>query len=349
MNKVERSRYWLFTINNPLEHGFSRDKIKEILEKGAELRYYCISDEVGKEGTPHTHFYVYWVNQVDFKTASNKFNGKAHIDYPEGSPEQNRDYVFKEGKWMNDPKGETNLRETHEEYGECPIHTPGKRNDLSGLYKLIKEGYSNYEIYEIDSYYMKYCDRIDRVRKTIQSETVKNRWREVDVEYIWGVTGMGKTRGIMEKYGYDKVYRVTDYLHPFDSYAGQDVVLFEEFRSSLRIDDMLKYLDGYPVELSCRYSNQQAMFTKVYFATNIDLRKQYPNIQTEEEQTWLAFLRRIKRVTVYENEHSKYTMATAEYLKNMFCFFENPFENDEHYKIEQGTLTWNKQASNNER
>lgn len=69
------------------------------------------------------------------------------------------------------------------------------------------------------------------------------------VEYVCGVTGAGKTRGVMEKYGYDKVFRVTDYLHPWDSYKGQDVVVFEEFKSSLRIQDMLNYLDGYPLEL----------------------------------------------------------------------------------------------------
>ncbi len=30
---------------------------------------------------------------------------------------------------------------------------------------------------------------------------------------------------------------------------GQDVIVFEEFRSSLKIQDMLNYLDGYPCEL----------------------------------------------------------------------------------------------------
>ncbi len=86
---VQRSRYWLVTINNPLNHGFDRKRIKTIIEDGASVRYYCISDEVGKEGTPHVHFYVYFENAVSFKTMQNKFlcfdsdgNKKtcAHID-----------------------------------------------------------------------------------------------------------------------------------------------------------------------------------------------------------------------------------------------------------------------------
>jgi len=107
-------------------------------------------------------------------------------------------------------------------------------------------------------------EKLEIVRQTIKDEQFRNTWRDLEVTYVWGDTGTGKTRGIMEKYGYDKVYRVTDYSHPFDGYMGQDVILFEEFRSSLHLGDMLKYLDGYPVVLPCRYANKQACFTKSF-------------------------------------------------------------------------------------
>ena len=106
----------------------------------------------------------------------------------------------------------------------------------------------------------------------------------------------------MEKYGYSKVYRVTNYQHPFDSYAGQRVILFDEFRSSLPISDMLKYLDGYPVMLPCRYADKVACFAEVYIVSNIPIEKQYPNVQFEEPETWQAFCRRFHEV--YEMEPS---------------------------------------------
>ena len=114
--------------------------------------------------------------------------------------------------------------------------------------------------------------------------------------YIWGETGAGKTRSIMEQHGYSKVYRVTDYAHPFDNYKGQDVILFEEFRSSLPLAAMLNYLDGYPVELPCRYANKVAIYTKVYLVSNIPLDEQYRNIQKDEPESWKAFNRRIHEV-----------------------------------------------------
>jgi len=135
-----------------------------------------------------------------------------------------------------------------------------------------------------------------------QIHIYKNTRRlDMMVTYVYGQTGTGKTRGIMDKYGDENVFRVTDYDHPFDSYGGQDVIAFEEFRSSLKIADMLKYLDIYPLELPARYSNKVACYTKVYIVSNLALKFQFENIQNEHKETWLAFLRRVHLVKEYKN------------------------------------------------
>ena len=107
----------------------------------------------------------------------------------------------------------------------------------------------------------------------------------------------------MEDYGYDKVFRVTNYEHPFDSYKSEDVIVFEEFRSSLKIEDMLNYLDGYPLRLPCRYADKVACYTKVYIITNIPLEEQYPSVQQNHPETWAAFLRRINYIQHMEAEN----------------------------------------------
>ncbi|MCL2861877.1 MAG: replication protein [Firmicutes bacterium] len=124
-----------------------------------------------------------------------------------------------------------------------------------------------------------------------------NTFRTLEVTYIFGQTAKGKTRYIMEKYGYKNVYRVTKYDHTaFDQYEGQDVIVFEEYRSSFKIEDMLNYLDGYPLMLPSRYNNKEACYTKVYITTNWTLEQQYKNVQSEHPTTWQAFLRRIHKV-----------------------------------------------------
>ena len=92
------------------------------------------------------------------------------------------------------------------------------------------------------------------------------------------------------------MFRVTDYRHPFDNYRGQKVILFEEFRSSLRVEQMLNYLDGYHCELPCRYANKVALWDSVFIATNIPLEEQYHSVQQNHPETWEALLRRIDHI-----------------------------------------------------
>lgn len=315
-NKNTRSRKWLVTINNPIEKGWTHETLKSVLQEFSTLVYWCMADE--KNETFHTHLYFVLKNQIRRSTLDNKLKG-GHFDKPNGTSQENRDYVFKEGKWLDTEKGTTNYRDSHEEWGEIPQERQGKRTDIAELYELIKDGLSNYEIMESNPKYMLHMDKVEKARQAVREEEYKDKWRNLEVTYIYGTTGSGKTRGVMEKYGYSNVYRVTDYDHPFDSYKGQDVVIFEEFRSSLAIDDMLKYLDGYPVELPARYMNRIACFTKVYIITNIDIRYQYPNMQKLQPETWNAFLRRIHTVKVY-NGH-----ATAEMPLQKYLDCENPF------------------------
>ena len=123
---------------------------------------------------------------------------------------------------------------------------------------------------------------------------------DLEVIYISGATGTGKTRYVMENSGYTNVYRVTDYIHPFDSYSTQSVICFDEFRSSINISKMLMYCDIYPVELQARYSNKIACYTTVYIVSNWSLEKQYIESQENDKETWLAFLRRITKVLIFE-------------------------------------------------
>lgn len=293
-----RSRKWQITINNPEEKGYTHQVIKEKLGEFKSMLYWCMADEVGENGTYHTHIYMALNGATRFSTIKKKFNG-GHFEMAKGTSQQNRDYVFKEGKWEKDKKFETHLAETREEYGEMPVERQGARNDLADLYDMIKGGLSNFDIMEISPDYMFNIDKIERVRQTVREEEYRNTFRELNVTYVFGKTGAGKTRDVMEKYGYSNVFRVTDYQHPFDSYRGQDVVIFEEFRSDLKINDMLNYLDGYPLELPCRYSNKIACFTKIYILSNWSLKQQYKNVQEDYPETWKAFLRRLNAVKIY--------------------------------------------------
>ena len=161
---------------------------------------------------------------------------------------------------------------------------------------MIRDARPTEEILNLYPTAYKNIEDIERTRSLYRDSDFMNKWRDLQVTYIFGKTGSGKTRSVMEKYGYSACYRVTDYKHPFDNYDGQDVLIFEEFRGSLKHGDMLVYLDGYPVLLPCRYFNRTACFTKVFIISNIPPDQQYPNI---DEESRAAFYRRIHKVIEY--------------------------------------------------
>lgn len=293
MPREASSRKYLLTINNPKEHGLGHALIRQNLEQLKGCLYWCLCDEIGEEGTPHTHVYAAFKNQVMFSTIKRHFYA-AHIDVVRGSHRENRDYVRKEGKWLDSKKAETNLPETFEESGELPEEPDRRVKQSEAIYNMIVNGSSDVEIMNAYPSAYNHLTNIQRARQAVLFEKYrKTRRTKLKVYYIWGKSGTGKTSGILDAHGDENVYRVTNYNHPFDGYAGEPVILFDEFRSSLPLAAMLDYLDIYPVSLPSRYADKVACYETAYIVSNYSLEKQYPEVQRDCPEDWTPFMRRI--------------------------------------------------------
>lgn len=293
MPRSKACRKYQLTFNNPQEHGFDHETIRNILQDISGIAYWCMCDEEGS--TYHTHVYVAFENAKEFSMMQRRFYG-AHIEAARGTHRENRDYIRKEGKWRDSEKSETNKPETFEESGELPEESSRSVKQTEKIMSMLTEGATDAEILRECPGAMLHLPRIEQARQTLLEEEQRTKFRELTVTYIWGASGVGKTRSVMEKHGYENIYRVTNYAHPFDGYKGQKVILFDEFRSSLPLTEMLCFLDGYPVPLPCRYADRVACYTEVYIISNIPLEKQYPNVQLEEPESFEALKRRITSV-----------------------------------------------------
>lgn len=299
-----QSFMYQLTINAPKEKGWTHEHILNVFRNNFKtLVYICMADEQGS--IYHTHIFVVFASRVRFSMVKRYFE-EAHIEKCKGSVSDNVNYVKKTGKWENDEtKQEKKVIGTFEEYGTQPPNSKGKRSDMSELYQMVMDNMTNAEILAQNQDYILQIDKIDKVRTTILTEKYKETVRlDLEVIYISGATGTGKTRGVLEKNGYSNVYRVTDYLHPFDGYTCQPVICFDEFRSSLKLKEMLLFCDIYPIELPSRYANKFACYNKIYIVSNWNLERQYFDLQREDKESWEAFLRRIHKVITYGKDGS---------------------------------------------
>lgn len=300
-----QSFMYQLTINAPLEKGYTHERITEIIRCNFKtVVYFCMADEQGS--LFHTHIFAVFASRVRFSMIKRYFP-EAHIEKCRGSVSDNVSYIKKSGKWeLDETKQEKKIAGTFEEFGTQPPDSKGKRSDMSELYQMVLDNMTNAEILAINQDYILQIDKLDKIRVTVLTERYKEIVRlDLEVTYISGATGTGKTRGVMENNGYANVYRVTDYLHPFDGYNCQPVICFDEFRSSLKLKEMLLYCDIYPIELPSRYANKFACYNKVFIVSNWSLEKQYSEIQREDEESWKAFLRRIHKVILYDSSGRK--------------------------------------------
>lgn len=298
---IQRNAFQL-TINNPLDHGYDHHMIKErFVVDFSTLKFFCMADEVSTTGTPHTHIYVCFNSRVRISKIKKSFE-TAHIEVAHGTVQSNIEYIRKTGKWEDSEKAGTRVEGSYEEWGAIPVQK-GNRAEMQELYELINDGYSNAEILALNNDYILNIDKLDKVRTMLLTEKYKGTRRlDLRVVYISGATGTGKTRGILDKHGDGNVYRITDYEHPFDGYTCQPVLMFDEYRSQLKLSNMLQYCDIYPIELPARYANKYACYDTAYIVSNWRLEEQYTTVQQDNPESWKAFLRRIHEVRTYDED-----------------------------------------------
>jgi len=342
MQKDTQSYRYHLVINEPLDKGLPHSEIiGRFVNNFKTIVYICMADEQGAKF--HTHVFAYFTSRVRFSTIKRHFP-ESNIEPAKGTVSQNINYIKKAGKWEDTEKSETSIEGSFEEWGTKPPESRGERNDMTQLYQMVADGMSNAEILAVNQDYILQIDKLDKLRTMLLTEHYKNTRRlDLKVIYISGDTGTNKTRSVLDEHGDADVYRVTDYQHPFDGYNCQPVVCFDEFRSSLRLKDMLNYCDIYPIELPARYSNKYACYKTVYIISNWELERQYAELQKDDERTWKAFLRRIceiryhdkncnvttyHSVKEYFNRNSSFHMPTGEESGNPFVEPELPEQLD---------------------
>lgn len=309
-----QSRKWLLTVNNPQEYDLDHNKIKDIVML-FNPNYFCMVDEVATTGTYHTHIFIYSSSPIRFITIKNRIP-VAHIDKANGSALENRDYLRKSGKWENSNKEKTNIKDTFEEYGTIPKPQDESAPGMAELITEIESGLSNFEIIKKNPKYGFKAKDIDSLRQTFLAEKYSNRNRDLTVTYIYGKTGTVKTSGIFQNHKASEICRVTNYRKNngvyFDHYNGHKVLVFEEFAAQIPIEEMLNYLDIYPLMLPARFNDKVACYDTVYITSNIPLEQQYKDVQTAKPETWKAFLRRITTV----KEYTSYGVYSEKLLNN---------------------------------
>ena len=266
------------TLNNPQD-----EELQAINDLDTRyVKYAIFGQEVGESGTPHVQAFIQFKNAKTL-TATKKFMGsnRWHLEATRGTPFENYEYCSKDGEFF--------------EYGERPLEL-GPLDMWEDIVAMIEGGFNNRQIIRKYPSQMRCMAAIERYRTEYEWNECQ-AWRDIEVNYVAGPTGCGKSRGVL--YNDDgsvdyNVYRATNGDNPFDKYDGQDHIVFEEFRNSHKCKEMLMWIEGHPLLLPARYADRMAKFTKVTILSNWRFEEQFRGVAEASPETYKAWKRRVQ-------------------------------------------------------
>lgn len=302
--KNTQSRNYCMCFHNIEKTGFDHNRIKGILLDIPSLSYFCIADEIGLETQRlHTHVYIHCKNPILFSTLRNKFaDADVKIETCTGTAEENRDYVFKCGKWEDDPKADTKIENSQEEWGTFPKSRQGRRSDWESVREMIKENKSDWEIIESFPHMIPHLKKIQEYRNLvlegfIDTQIEKNPPPENII--IFGAPELGKSTYAWNIVPRSQIYTVTNPINPFDGFVSgkHTTIIYDEFSDDFyNIRDINQWFDRFYQKFKCRYYDRWLTQNRNIIITNKNPEDFWKDIQRNEPLVWQAFCRRVHKV-----------------------------------------------------
>lgn len=221
-----------------------------------------------------------------------KKNGlsKAHIEPCKGDQKSNIDYCTKSNHYF--------------EFGTPK--SQGKRTDLETTAKKILNGATLEEIKEESP------EMIIKYHKGLQileNMSFKPEIKEKQIFVHWGVAGGGKSHKVFNDNDINQIYKVK-YGNSGTWFDGYDtkkhkVVLFDEFVGQVKLQNLLEYLDKYPVQVEYKGGTKYFQPDKIYICSNKHPKDWY-NWESMKPELKQALYRRIQgKLTHFEKKYNE--------------------------------------------
>ncbi len=258
------SRHWSITLNNWFE-----EDLKIITDKYKDQKCLTIGFEVGKCGTKHLQCALSTRNVTSFNAIRKKLKTtRWHIEMmsPKSSPRALHSYCMK-GESPKDDKVWKHDNPGHNWdgcfFGEFPAGQ-GCDPTIDDFADLIKAGEKTADevCMEITQHQvMQYSRSLQLVHRI----ALRKRYRTWMTKGYWyhGGAGVGKSHQAFETqfgpWDPERMYRCNnrDLKHGFwDGYAGQEIIIINEFRATMAFGDLMDLVDKWPMDVAIKGSEK---------------------------------------------------------------------------------------------
>lgn len=276
------ARCWEFTLNN-----YTEDEYKCLCNLSEAVKRIAIAKETGENGTPHLQGRIHFGTNKRL-SALKKINGRAHWERTRAIKDWT--YYFKEDAdvfHVDNSKGQ------------------GTRTDLQEVYKLARKGHLKTIAEEHTETFLKYHAALTRISSLRNADPTPRRFKP-KIYWLYGSTGVGKTRGIVERerdaYDDNEIWwSSNDCKSFFRGWANQRVAVFDDFRpDQMSFSMLLKITDRYQVAVPVLYGSKEWNCKRIYFTAPFHPRTMFENQSGQGECEQLV--RRIGQIIEVEKD-----------------------------------------------
>lgn len=268
------AKHFQLTINDISTY----DAVSRYLLDSKMINYYIACKETAPT-TGHEHIHIYCQFKQTKRLSIKKCKG-AHIELCRGTPQQNYDYIKKDGNIIF-------------EWGE--LRKTGGRTikDVKAMSREERE--------ELD---IQYYNIIKSINSEEDKEISIDDWhKDVKVIYITGPSGSGKTemsKRLIKSHTDEKI-NIVKHVNGFWEGVGKaKCCIYDEFRDShLKASEFLNFIDYNRHLMNIKGGEVRNNYETIIITSILKPSEIYKNMTEEAKEQWL---RRVKIIDLYPKE-----------------------------------------------
>lgn len=265
--------------------------VKSYFENLEHFKYYMFQVEKGiDEETEHIQGTIFFNVGKRFQTFKS-YLPTAHIEKVKGTNTQVRYYCSKSDTRIDGPF----------EFGQFAEER--ERTDVRDFVSLVQAGASKSELSRLYPHlYVRERNKIDSITADTYEE-YGYRLRDIDVTYIYGDSGVGKTTYVRRKIGLKDTFFVHSYDNAmFTNYKYQDNIVLDEFAGQMKLQTLNQLLDTKPFEMRGLGCLKYATFHHIYIISNYKPTELYRQIQEDNPKIFQSFNRRLHNILFMDDK-----------------------------------------------
>lgn len=259
------------------------DRLADLLVYLRSLKpCYLLAGQEVAPTTGHKHAHVYVQYERSKRLSLKKIEG-AHLEYARGSAQQNIEYIKKEDTEIVAEEGAPKLKGGYS-IAQVKAMKPAEREQLPLCYYNIVQKIADSEAKEI---------------------AVDDYHKEVEVYYLWGESGAGKTRGAIKMLKdkniktFNEIKCVDGFWHGVSDSAG--AALYDDFRyTHMSASEFINFIDYNRHTFNVKGGSVRNNYSLIIITSIQSPEDLYPSLCAKDEEPKRQWMRRFKSIIKYE-------------------------------------------------